>query len=136
MNMKYETDRIGELMINLLDQESHYFPPRGKGPDATDKKGVYVIYSPSGIALHVGCTPRARRGINQRISDHLHGNSSFARNYLKRKGKNLRNQYLYQFLPVRSSRQMVLLESARDTTAPEFGVGTKLSGNRRVAHDV
>ena len=39
--------------------------------------GVYIIYSPNGRVTHVGRTVRGKRGLRQRLNNHLHGASSF-----------------------------------------------------------
>ena len=60
----------------------HRFPePRGR-IEAPNQQGVYIIYSPSGRVMHVGRTPKGRRGIVQRLGDHLHARSSFTNVHL------------------------------------------------------
>jgi hypothetical protein len=79
-----------QAKFEKLKQAKRYrFPdPQGRLDDAPTEKGVYVIYGPRNIVLHVGGTPRGKRGIRQRLSNHLHKQSSFTEKseYLKDHG--------------------------------------------------
>ena len=77
---------------------------------APDARGVYVIYSPKGKVMHVGGTPRGRRGLRQRLKNHLHGSSSFVKKCFSGKGSKLRAGYQFGFLKVPNPRLRVLLE--------------------------
>lgn len=89
------------------------FPAPYEKLEAPNTPGVYIIYSPRGVVLHVGSTPKARNGIAQRLRDHLATRSSFTLQYkrLKRNGSNLRNGYKFRWLPVRKRRFRALLEA-------------------------
>ena len=81
---------------------------------------MYVIYNPQLKVLHVGDTYRARRGLCQRLANHLHGQSSFTlySEYLIRKGATLaercewlRKNCQFRCLVVTNHRRRVLLEA-------------------------
>jgi len=61
--------------------------------------------------MHVGSTPWAKRGIAQRLRDHLAGRSSFTAKMFNRDGSRLRNGYTFRCLPVQNDRHRALLES-------------------------
>jgi hypothetical protein len=79
------------------------------------------MYSARGKVLHVGGTPRAKRGIFQRLSNHLHGQSSFTNNsqFLKQHGgPTLKDRYTYvrehctyRCLAIENDRLRALLEA-------------------------
>jgi hypothetical protein len=107
--------------FNELKRSPQYrFPDRG-GLKAPNQRGVYVIYGPRKETLHVGGTPRGRRGICQRLSNHLYGQSSFTIKslFLKRHGgRTLRKRYhyvrahcTYQCLRIRNDRLRALVEA-------------------------
>ena len=79
--------------------------------EAPEAQGVYLIYGPKGRLLHVGRTPRAKRGLAQRLRDHLNGASSFVNQYLGGVGYRLRQGYAYKFLVVRNRRHRAILEA-------------------------
>jgi hypothetical protein len=56
---------------------------------------------------------RAKKGIRQRLGNHLQTQSSFTAKYppLKGRGTNLRQRYSYKFLEVGDQRQLMLLEA-------------------------
>jgi len=62
----------------LMRQPPNKFPAVGR-PNAPRCQGVYVIHGKQDEVLHVGRTTRAKRGIAQRLNDHLQGRSSFAK---------------------------------------------------------
>jgi hypothetical protein len=109
--MKNEKRKISALLSKLLKAEVEYFPPPRSSLTATRKQGVYIIYSPSGKVLHVGRTPSGKNGIRQRLSNHLHGASSFTIHHLNKKGSRLRHGYYYRALPVANARHRALLEA-------------------------
>jgi hypothetical protein len=61
--------------------------------------------------LHVGCKPRARGGIAQRLKNHLAGQSSFVATFLRRKPALLRRGYKFKFIGVSNARTRMLLEA-------------------------
>src|ERR1700733_3566344 len=86
--MNGELQRVKKKFVELMQSPLHSFPASRQGLKETDKRGVYVIYGPHGKVLHVGGTPRGRRGIGQRLGNHLHGQSSFTgkSEYLRKHG--------------------------------------------------
>jgi hypothetical protein len=111
--MGIEPQRIETLFRKLRRAEIKRFPPSRKSIDAPDLKGVYITYDPDGKVLHVGSTPRARKGIRQRLCDHLASQSSFTQKWFKgrRKGARLREGYGFGYLPVAEPRHRALLEA-------------------------
>lgn len=76
--------------------------------------------------MHVGRSVRGREGLAQRLGNHLRGQSSFAKSYLKGNGRLLREGYTYQYLVVADNRARALLEHlAVGELCPEhLGLGT------------
>jgi len=119
--MSREQKKIKAKFIELMCSPLHCFPLARVRLNAPTQKGVYVIYSPRLKVLHVGGTPRGRRGIHQRLANHLHGQSSFTNKseYLKRHGSKLRERckYLrehckYRYLVIEEDHRLrALLES-------------------------
>src|SRR5262249_43721904 len=86
--------KFDELLRSPLSR----FPTSRRQFKETDKRGVYVIYSPRGEVLHVGGTPRGQKGIRQRLANHFHGQSSFTHKskYLWRHGgRTLKARYTF-----------------------------------------
>jgi len=108
--MNRERQIVKKLFNKLCKQEQQTFPKKYQPLNAPLKVGVYIIRKNKTI-LHVGRTPRGRKGINQRLKDHLHGSSSFTKNYLHGNGATLREKgYTYQYLELEDSRKRALLE--------------------------
>jgi hypothetical protein len=107
-----EQKAVRALFIDLMREKRKQFPkPRGK-LDAPARQGVYVIYSPRvWKVVHVGRTYKGTAGLRQRLKNHMHGSSSFAREYFKGHGSTLRNGYAFRCLPVTSRRLRALLEA-------------------------
>ena len=99
------------LYRKLLKQQKVSFPPKGEKLKATDKKGVYIIYDPKGNVAHVGCTPRAKKGVRQRLGNHLAGLSSFVGKYLKNDSAQLRKGFQFRYIELDDSRQRKLVEA-------------------------
>jgi hypothetical protein len=116
-----ELKRVRAKFDELLRSPMHLFPAPRRQFTETDKRGVYVIYSPRGEVLHVGGTPRGQKGIRQRLANHLHGQSSFTHKseYLWRHGgRTLKARYTfvrehcrYRCLAIKDERLRVLLEA-------------------------
>lgn len=89
------------------------FPKSRQTLRAPNKRGVYIIFAPSGRVLHVGAAPRGQNGIASRLRNHLQAQSSFMWNYkpLRREGSRLRNGYKFSYLVVRNPRVRAFLES-------------------------
>jgi len=101
------------------------FPKVRHPMEATEKHGVYIIYKSNDV-LHVGRTLRGKRGLNQRLRDHLNNSSSFAVHYLDRNGSVLRKKgYFFKCLEISDARERALLEAyAIGNLCPEhIGLG-------------
>jgi len=109
--MHREQARLSELFARLVSEPKRKFPPPRGRLRAPTARGVYVIYDPRGRPAHVGGTPRAKKGIAQRLRDHLAGRSSFVIRHLKSKPSKLRGRYEFQCLPVADARRRALLEA-------------------------
>ena len=112
--MKNELTKLKIKFKDLMQADYLKFPKIGQGLEAPVKKGVYIIFSPFKKILHVGCTPRAKYGLHQRLKNHLSGQSSFVEKYLKGNSNKLRKGYFYKFLIVhndRDDRERKLLEA-------------------------
>lgn len=99
-------------MSLLLRQDKTPFPQPREGLNAPATHGVYVIWSPRGNPLHVGRTLRGKAGLRQRLKNHLHAQSSFTNDYLKRRGSLLRRGYTFQVLEIPNDRMRLLVEYA------------------------
>lgn len=108
------TERIHilKLLKQLRKQPLKRFPAPRERLEAPDAQGVYVIRDPKRVVLHVGRTLRGKKGLRQRLKNHLQAGSSFVIAYLRGNGKRLRSGYTYQCLEVSASRDRVLLEYA------------------------
>jgi len=109
--MPSEFEELQALFQQLMSARSVPFPQPGGRLDATGERGVYVIFDPRGVVMHVGRTPRARGGIQQRLKGHLAGRSSFVRKHLKGKRRHLRSGYHFRALAVGDGRLRALLEA-------------------------
>jgi len=109
--MPRELRRLEKLFQTLVDAPKTKFPPPRGRLTASREKGVYLIFSPGGVVLHVGCTPRANRGIEQRLKGHLASRSSFVNKYLKGNGSKLRSGYSFSYVEVADPRTRILLEA-------------------------
>lgn len=106
-----ELESLKRVFRQLIRSPMVSFPEARQSIDAPDAKGVYVIYSPRGKVLHVGRTPRGKKGLRQRLNNHLHAGSSFTIKYLDGYGVRLRNGYKFRCLVVENPRRRALLES-------------------------
>jgi hypothetical protein len=104
---------IQKLLAALLRAERQRFPDAYETLNAPNEKGVYIIYSPHGKVMHVGSTPRAKRGIAQRLRDHLAGRSSFTAKMFNQNGSQLRNGYQFCCLGVKKRSPPRSLRSTR-----------------------
>lgn len=114
IKQKNEKLRVRQLFKQLCDEKKHYFPCKREKLKASKKHGVYVIFDGKGRVLHVGRTHRAAGGLNQRLRNHLGGQSSFVYTFLEKNKDRLRRrgkfQYTYKYLEVRPARHRALLE--------------------------
>ncbi|MBL4879710.1 MAG: hypothetical protein JKX82_00165 [Oleispira sp.] len=119
--------QVEELYKELISSDQYKFPVTGK-VQVTDAKGVYIIYNEKDSVLHVGRTYRGKKGINQRLCDHLTGTSSFRNKYLKPNKINLRENYKFRYIEIDDdARLRGLLENlAIGKLCPvHFGTGEK-----------
>jgi len=122
--MASERKKVKQLFKVLCRQQRMQFPQERKKLQATTEQGVYIIRK-GDIVLHVGRTYRGKKGLYQRLMNHLYGSSSFTNEYLKGNGAILRKGHTYQFLVVKNARLRALLEAyATGTSCPEYiGLG-------------
>lgn len=109
--MSHEATDIRKLFRKLRKAIRTPFPEAGQRLRISDRHGVYIIYSPKGSVLHVGRTLRGKRGLRQRLNNHLHGASSFTIQFLNGKGSKLRGTHRFSFLEVSDARARALLEA-------------------------
>ncbi|MBX2963726.1 MAG: hypothetical protein KF687_14540 [Cyclobacteriaceae bacterium] len=105
-----ESDEIMNLYKTLIQSDQYTFPSKGK-VKISEKHGVYIVYSPTDKVLHVGNTPSGKKGLNQRLYNHVTRTSSFSRVYLKPQNISLRNGYKYRVIEISSPRKRALLEA-------------------------
>lgn len=110
-----ESDIIKRLFHKLKRGRIYKFPKSGYmkslTPEIPETHGVYIIYSPREKVLHVGRTLRGKRGLSQRLNNHLTGHSSFVAYYLDWNGAKLRRGYKFQFIAIEDHRHRALLEA-------------------------
>jgi hypothetical protein len=111
-NRKFSAEhrRIRALFAKLMRTPYRKFPECHGRLEAPTAKGIYVIHSPKGKIMHVGATPRAKRGIRQRLFDHLQGRSAFTKRCFRHRGYKLRDGYKFRYLVVENARDRALLE--------------------------
>lgn len=106
-----ESLEIKRLFKELGKQEKRSFPKKRQALDAPSAHGVYIIRTRQ-LVLHVGRTLRGKKGLYQRLKDHLYGASSFTNEYLRGDGAVLRQgEYTYQYLELADPRKRALLEA-------------------------
>ena len=105
-----ESEIIKDLFEKLILSEYHVFPARGK-INITEKHGVYIIYNPNNEVLHVGNTPSGRKGLNQRLYNHISCTGIFYEKYLKPDKIKMRGIYKFKYLEVKDIRHRALLEA-------------------------
>lgn len=132
MTQSGEQKRVRKLFKRLQQSPRLKFPREGGRLEAPDQRGVYIIYSPRGTVMHVGGTPRGKRGLHQRLRNHLAGQSSFARVKFDCNGSRLRMGYSYSFLIVSDQRVRTFLEAyAIGSLCPDhIGVGELVSESK------
>jgi len=102
---------VARLFKQLMSAERIAFPKPGKPLQASEQQGVYIIFGPQGRVLHVGMTPKARRGLHQRLRDHLAAQSSFVNGYYKGEAQRLRKGHTFSCIVVGNRRMRALLEA-------------------------
>lgn len=106
-----EVRRIRKLYQQLVRAKRVAFPESRKALSAPTSHGVYVIYGSRGATLHVGRTVSGRRGLRQRLNNHLQGQSSFTAAMFGRKGARLRRSHSFAYVEVSNARRRALLEA-------------------------
>jgi hypothetical protein len=109
--MKGEPKAIKAKMNQLVKSPLLRFPVSGDRLTIPHLQGVYIICDPKGRVAHVGRTVRGKRGLHQRINNHLHGRSSFVIKALNGKGARLRNGFKFRFIAIENSRLRALIEA-------------------------
>ena len=123
--MPSEKPWIKHLFKRLLAQPRVRFPCDREPLTAPPHPGVYIIRKGRKV-LHVGRTVHGKRGLWQRLSNHLQGNSSFTVNYCGGGyAPRLRKGHTYQCLVVTNRRNRALLECyAAGMLCPDYiGLG-------------
>ena len=109
--MAKELETIKQLHKKLIASKLHAFPEKGKVV-VSSKHGVYVIYDSKKMhVLHVGKTVSGKNGINQRLSNHLGGQSSFSKKYVIPKKIYLRKEAKFRFFEIENARNRSLVEA-------------------------
>jgi hypothetical protein len=126
-DMISESRRVEKLFDELKRRRRSFFPQKGRSLNAPSEHGVYIIRDGNTV-LHVGRTLYGKKGLKQRLMNHLQGSSSFTNGYLRGRGARLRKGgYTYQYLEVEDRRLRALLEAyAIWRLCPEYlGVGER-----------
>jgi len=109
--IKREQEIVTALFEDLVRSPLKSFPVHREKIDAPNEQGVYIIYGPREVVLHVGRTPYAKSGIAQRLRNHMAGASSFTVRHLERDGSKLRHGHSFRCLVVEDQRHRALLEA-------------------------
>lgn len=122
-----EPQEIRDLFRELLRQPQTPFPTAGRKVAVPMTHGVYIIRDPLGVVAHVGRSVRGKRGLYQRLCNHLGGSSSFSRKHLSGDCAALRSGYTYQFLEIEDARKRALVEylAAGSLCPAHLGLGGK-----------
>lgn len=122
-----EPREIHDLFRELLRRPEILFPTAGRKVTVPITQGVYIIRDPSGVVAHVGRSVRGKRGLYQRLCNHLAGKSSFSRKHLKGDCSKLRSGYTFQFLEIEDARKRALVEylAAGSLCPAHLGLGDK-----------
>jgi len=108
--MSRESRMVEKLFRKLSGRPKKPFPQEHQPLQAPTEQAVNVIRK-SGAVLHVGRTLRGKKGLHQRLRNHLYGISSFAEKFLNGDGALLRKGCTYQYLVVKDARMRALLEA-------------------------
>jgi hypothetical protein len=122
-----ENNQIANLFHKLLQKSYNYFPE--KGPvKITENHGVYILYDKNKVVVHVGRTIKGKKGLNQRLTNHLNNSSSFGKRYLNGQGHKLRNGFGFRILEIQDHRIRTLLEALAIGTLCPKHIGTGIIG--------
>lgn len=128
--MKIRESKIVEnLLKKLIKSRLHEFPKKGytEVVGVPQEQGVYIIYNNQGAVAHVGRTQRGKKGLRQRLGNHLKGQSSFVKNFFDGKSSQLHGRYKFKYLVIKNSRERALVEAlAIGKLCPKYlGLGNK-----------
>lgn len=105
-----EREHVEKLFNQLVKSAYHNFPLTGKVL-VSSKQGVYIVLSKKNQVLHVGKTARAKNGLNQRLTNHLRGQSSFSREYTNKEGIDLRQTGKFKIIEIEDNRIRSFVEA-------------------------
>ena len=108
--MNGECGDIVALFEKLKSSMLCSFPESGRLQDVTSSQGVYIIYDADERVLHVGKSSRGKKGLFQRLTNHLAGQSSFVDLYFKGDKIQVR-ACRFRYIAVEDSRRRALLEA-------------------------
>jgi hypothetical protein len=109
--LKDQRNAIRKLYGRLVKAKQRPFPKLGERIEVPALPGVYVVFNPSGRVYHVGRTTHGKRGLSQRLADHMAGRSSFTVKVLSGEGSRLRRGWSFSYLEVADARDRALLEA-------------------------
>jgi hypothetical protein len=113
--MPSEFERVERLFKQLCRATPQAFPAARESLDVPERHGVYVILGTRGApVMHVGRTVTGKRGLKQRLFNHLHGRSSFVIDQFGGKGAELRGRFSFKYVVVPIPRTRALLERVRN----------------------
>ena len=105
-----EPEEVLKLHKELLKSKRYDFPKTGK-VHVSQQQGVYIIFNQENEVLHVGKTDRAKKGLNQRLQNHLRNQSSFSKKYLKPNSINIRLAGRFKYLEIKDDRLRTFVEA-------------------------
>lgn len=126
-----EPERIMTLYKELVKSPLHKFPSNGK-VEISINQGVYIIYDNKKNVLHVGKTNGGKKGLNQRLLNHVRNQSSFSKLYMQKNNISLRDWGKFQCIEIKDARERSLLEAltAGILCPAHIGTGMKLIKNK------
>ena len=109
--MATEFERVQQFFGVLDGATLHDFPAAGERLNVPETHGVYAIFGSRGLrVLHVGRTVTGAKGLTQRLSNHLHGRSSFVTLHFDRDAARVRS-LRFKYVEVANPRIRALLEA-------------------------
>ncbi|MCC8408602.1 hypothetical protein LJ707_06650 [Mucilaginibacter sp. UR6-1] len=105
-----EPEEIARLFKVLISEELISIPADGR-INIPDCHGVYIIYDANKRVAHVGRSITGKKGLKQRIGNHISGRSSFIRIYHNGDRSIMRSGYTLRYLIVEDMRKRALLEA-------------------------
>ena len=109
--MATEFERVQKFFGILDGATLRDFPAAGERLNVPETHGVYAIFGRRGLrVLHVGRTVTGAKGLRQRLSNHLHGRSSFVTLHFDREAARVRS-LRFKYVEVANPRIRALLEA-------------------------